>query len=157
MKTKHKIYLIEDDEVLGKVLKEELSEAGFTVEWFKDGQAGLSHVGKGQPDLVLLDVLMPKKNGFEVLEAIKDSSVSKGIPVVMLTMLGSDDDLKKGLTLGANDYIVKSQHAVGEIVDKVKEFFKSEQHPEARQKDPQAKAPTKADMEKRAQKIKKDE
>ena len=126
--------LIEDDDILGKVLKEELSEAGFGAVVGQGRRGGASHVRKDKPNLVLLDVLMPKMNGFEVLEELKESPATKDIPVVMLTMLGSDDDLKKGIALGANDYIVKSQHAVGEIVDKVKEFFKSEQHPEARQK-----------------------
>ena len=118
-----KILLIEDDAVLAKVLYEELSEANFEVFQAYDGETGLAMAHEKHPDLILLDIIMPKKNGFEVLEDLKKSQETKAIPVALLTMLGSDDDVKKGLRLGATDYIVKSQHALPEIVDKVKSFF----------------------------------
>ena len=127
-----KIVLIEDDEILAKVVYEELSDAGFDVFQTFDGQEGLEIVRNKKPDLVLLDLILPKKNGFDVLEELKKSPVTHNIPVIILTMLGRDDDIKKGLRLGANDYIVKSQHAIGEIVEKVKNFFGKEQHPEAK-------------------------
>ncbi|MFC1756763.1 response regulator transcription factor [Patescibacteria group bacterium] len=130
---KIKIALIEDDEVLSKVLNEELIDAGFEVHQAFDGEAGLELVQKETPDLALLDIMLPKMKGFDVLKEMKKSPGTKGIPVMILTMLGSDDDIKKGLQLGANDYIVKSQHAVGEIVDKVKDFFGQESRPEAKQ------------------------
>ena len=76
---------------------------------------------------------LPKKNGFDVLETLKKSTETKGIPVIVLTMLGSDEDIKKGIRLGANDYIVKSQHAVAEITERVKGFFAKESHPEGAQ------------------------
>jgi DNA-binding response OmpR family regulator len=120
---KIKILLAEDDEVLSKVVYEELTEAGFESFQAHDGEVGLQLAREKKPDLILLDVLMPKKNGFDVLEELKRSPDTKEIPVIMLTMLGSDDDIKKGIHLGANDYIVKSQHALPEIVEKVKEFF----------------------------------
>jgi len=126
--TRNKILLVEDDAVLAKVLYEELSDADFEVFQAYDGEVGLQLALEKNPDLVLLDVLLPKKNGFEVLEAMKQSPEAKRIPVIMLTMLGSDEDIKKGLQLGANDYIVKSQHALPEIVGKVKEFFVKEPH-----------------------------
>jgi CheY-like chemotaxis protein len=125
-----KIVLCEDDEVLSKVILEELKEAGFDVSYANNGVDGLKTIQSVKPSLVLLDVLMPQMDGFAVLEALKKSPDTMNIPVIMLTMLGSDDDIKKGLKLGANDYIVKSQHAVGEICDKVKEFFAGESHPE---------------------------
>ena len=133
---KLKIVLIEDDEILAKVVYEELSEADFDVLQAFDGQEGLELARSKKPDLVLLDLILPKKNGFEVLEELKKSPVTHNIPVIVLTMLGRDDDIKKGLRLGANDYIVKSQHAVGEIVEKVKNFFDKEQHPEAKKSQP---------------------
>lgn len=126
---KIKIAIVEDDEVLSKVIAEELGDAGFEVHRAKDGEAGLKLVKEKMPDAVLLDVLMPKMNGFQVLEALKQAPETKSIPVILLTMLGSDDDIKKGFQLGAKDYIVKSQHAVAEIVEKVKGFFSKEQHP----------------------------
>jgi len=130
---KTKILLIEDDEVLAKVIYEELNDAGFEVFQAYDGESGLNLARKKQPNLVLLDILLPQKSGFEVLDAIKKASETKEIPVIMLTMLGGDEDIKKGLQLGANDYIVKSQHAVVEIIEKVKNFFAKEQHPAASQ------------------------
>lgn len=120
---KSKILLIEDDAVLAKVVYEELSEANFEVFQAYDGETGLAMAREKHPDLILLDIIMPKKDGFEVLEDLKKSPETKTIPVALLTMLGSDDDVKKGLRLGATDYIVKSQHALPEIVDKVKSFF----------------------------------
>jgi DNA-binding response OmpR family regulator len=127
---RNKILLVEDDAVLAKVLYEELSDAEFEVFQAYDGEAGLRMAFEKMPGLILLDVLLPKKNGFEVLEAIKKSPEASRIPVIILTMLGSDEDIKKGLQLGANDYIVKSQHALPEIVEKVKEFFAKEPHGE---------------------------
>lgn len=130
---KTKIVLVEDDEILAKVLREELLEAGFKVMRAADGEAGLAAVRKEMPNLVLLDLVLPKKHGFEVLAELKQAPATRDIPVIILTMLGADEDLKKGLELGANDYIVKSQHAVGEIVEKVKYFFAQESHPEGKQ------------------------
>lgn len=127
---KLKIALVEDDEILSKVLMEELTECGFEVHQAYDGEKGIEVIKSIKPNLVLLDVVMPKKNGFDVLEILKKEMDLKTIPVIMLTMMGSDDDIKKGFQMGANDYIVKSQHAVGEIVEKVKNFFEKESHPE---------------------------
>ena len=134
---KQRIALVEDDEVLSKVISEELNDAGFDVEQAFDGQAGLELVQSKKPDLVLLDLLMPKMHGFEVLDQIKKKPETKTIPVIIMTMLGQDEDIKKGLKLGASDYIVKSQHAVGEIIDKVKDFFGLEQHPGGEEKSEQ--------------------
>ncbi len=128
-----KIVLIEDDKILSKVIYEELKEAGFVVHRAYDGIEGLKLVKSKKPDLVLLDLILPGKHGFNVLKELKASSETNGIPVIILTMLGSDDDIKKGLVLGANDYIVKSQHAVSEIIEKVRDFLGQEMRPEAKQ------------------------
>jgi len=129
---KLKIVLIEDDNILAKVIYEELEEAGFEVDRAYDGQEGLKLVRSKKPDLVLLDLILPQKHGFDVLEELKQSPATSDIPVIVLTMLGRDDDIKKGLKLGANDYIVKSQHAIAEIVDKVDKFFGKETRPKAK-------------------------
>lgn len=130
---KIKIILIEDDEILSKVIYEELQDAGFDVLQSFDGEEGLKLVMSKKPDLVLLDIVLPKKDGFEVLEELKKFPDTKDIPVIILTMIGGDEDIKRGLQLGANDYIVKSQHAIAEIIEKIKDFFGKEQHPEAKQ------------------------
>lgn len=124
-----KIALIEDDEILSKVLCADLTDAGFNVSQAFDGEEGLKLVKEKKPDLVLLDLILPKKHGFEVLEELKKSPDTNNIPVIILTLLGEDKDIKKGLQLGADDYFVKSSHAVAEIVEKIKNFFAAEQHP----------------------------
>lgn len=120
---KARIVLIEDDQILSKVINEELKDAGYDVDLAMDGESGLELVKNKKPDLVLLDLVLPKKHGFDVLEDMKKIHELQKIPVIILTMLGSDDDIKKGIKLGANDYIVKSQHAVSEIIEKVDDFL----------------------------------
>jgi len=120
---KGNIVLVEDDKILSKVVYEELSDAGFDVSNAYDGEEALKVIQSAKPDLILLDLVLPKKHGFDVLEQLKQSPDTKEIPVIIITMLGSDDDIKKGIQLGADDYIVKAQHAVAEIVEKVSEFF----------------------------------
>ena len=132
MGKKTKIVLIEDDQVLAKVLYNELSHAGFDVSQAFDGEEGLELVKFKRPNLVLLDLVLPKKHGFEVLEELKKSPDTRAIPVIILTLLGEDDDIKKGLRLGADDYIVKSDHPIGEIIEKVRDFFAKESHPQAK-------------------------
>ncbi len=128
-----KIVIVEDDEILSRVMTSEFTEAGFEVFQAFDGEAGLALIRDKKPGFILLDLILPKKHGFEVLAELKKSPDTKDIPVIILTMLNQDDDIKKGLQLGANDFIVKSQHAVAEIVEKVKNFFGKEAHPEANQ------------------------
>ncbi len=120
---KTKIVLIEDDEILAKVLRVELLDAGFEVVNAYDGEAGLALVRKEMPALVLLDLLLPAKNGLEVLAELKKAPGTRDITVIILTALSADGDVKKGLEIGANDYIVKSRHSVSEIIEKVKDSF----------------------------------
>lgn len=117
------ILYIEDDKFLSKVVKEELENDDFDVKVEFDGESGLKAAQSKKPDLILLDLLLPEKGGFEVLSELKESTLTKDIPVIILTSRGGDEDLKKGLSLGASDYIVKGQHAVGEIIEKVGNFF----------------------------------
>jgi len=129
---KQKIVLVEDDETLSEVLYSELTEAGFDVTPAFDGNEGLKQVREKKPNLVLLDIILPEKTGFEVLEELKKDPSTQKVPVIILSLLGEDDDIKKGLKLGADDYIVKSSHAIAEIVEKVKNFFAKESHPQAK-------------------------
>lgn len=120
---RRKILLIEDDEILSKVLTEELKDSDFEVYQAFDGEEGLKLTETKKPDLILLDLLMPKMHGFDVLRELKKSPETSTIPVIIITMLGRGEDVKKGLDLGADDYIVKSQHAVAEIIEKIKSFL----------------------------------
>jgi DNA-binding response OmpR family regulator len=117
------IVLIEDDEILSTVMYEELSRAGFRVYRAGDGESGLKLIVSKEPDLVLLDLELPKKSGFEVLAAVKGADATKKIPVVVMSVLESDEDVRKAMSLGAKDYFIKSQHPVGELIDMVKQGF----------------------------------
>ncbi|MBI5005153.1 MAG: response regulator [Candidatus Lloydbacteria bacterium] len=128
---KQKIIIIEDDEILSKALSTDLADAGFDVLPVFDGEAGLKLVRSEKADLVLLDLVLPKKHGLEILEEIKKMPDTRGIPVIILTFLGDDETIKKSLRLGAEDYLVKSSHALAEIVERVKNFFAQEGHPKA--------------------------
>ena len=128
---KQKIVLIEDDEILSKVLFSELDDAGFEILQAFDGETGLELVKTKKPDLVLLDLILPKKLGLVVLKELKDSPQTQSIPIVILSILGEDEDIKKALSLGANDYLVKSNHATAEIIEKIKNLLAKEQHPQA--------------------------
>jgi two-component system phosphate regulon response regulator PhoB len=120
------IVFIEDDETLGKVLTEELTDAGFRVVRAKDGEAGLALVRSARPNLVLLDVLMPKKQGFEVLQELKGASDTRYYPVFILTALGDEENLRRGLALGADGYSVKSAQSLETIVAGIKAFFEKQ-------------------------------
>ena len=118
-----KILVAEDEEVLLNVLKDRFEAEGWEVTTARDGEEAVESIKKTRPDLVLLDLLMPKKDGFEVLKEIRGDPEFKTLPIiVVLSNLGSDEDIKKALALGANDYFVKTQHPMSEIVEKAKKY-----------------------------------
>jgi len=118
-----KIIVIEDDPLLLKALNIELLSNNFEVLSAKDGEAGLQLIRKEKPDLVLLDLLLPKMHGFEVLKSLKSDENTKEIPVMILSNLGQDSDVKKGLDLGANDYYVKASTDLSELSEKINKLF----------------------------------
>jgi len=116
------ILLIEDDEMLAAMYQERLQEEGYQVTMAVDGEEALEKVVQ-KPDLVLLDIMLPKMNGFEVLKKLKENQTTRHIPVIILTNLGSkntNEDRNLALALGATDYLVKSFHLPNEVVDKIK-------------------------------------
>ena len=115
-----KVALIEDEKMLAEMYSSKLSKEGMTVVTAADGAAGLDVVKKEHPDIVLLDVIIPKIDGFAVLRELKSSPDTRTIPVMLLTNLGQEEDVKKGRELGADDYFVKSDHTPAEVVEKVK-------------------------------------
>ncbi len=118
-----KIIVLEDEQVLQKALSIELLGAGFEVLSALDGEAGLALVRKELPDLVLLDLTMPKMNGFDVLKNLKEDATTKSIPVIILSNLGQDEDKAKGLALGAKDYYVKSSTDLSLLTEKIKKII----------------------------------
>jgi DNA-binding response OmpR family regulator len=115
-----KILIVEDEQVLSKVLKEKFDKAGFETKVSGDGEAAILDSKSFLPEIIVLDLVLPKKSGFEVLKAVKADPETKMIPVIVVSNLGEDSDIKQALSLGAKDYFVKSQHPINEIVEKVK-------------------------------------
>lgn len=118
-----KIIIIEADEFLSDIYKTKFESEGFKVTAINDGAKGLKAIQVKKPDIVLLDVLLPKLDGFTILQTLKKDEATKGIPVVLLTSLGQKEDVKKGLEMGAADYLIKAHFKPSETVDKVKKIL----------------------------------
>jgi len=115
-----KILIVEDDKFLRELIAKKLSEEGFIVEEASDGEEGIRKIKEGRPDLILLDLILPNIDGFEVLEKIKEDLETKPIPVIILSNLGQKEDIERGLKLGAFDYLVKAHFTPGEVIEKVR-------------------------------------
>ena len=115
------ILLVEDDEFLAELYATKLNLEGFEVSLAVDGEKGVKMAKEVKPDLILLDIILPKMDGFEVLKTIKQDKDLKNIPVILLTNLSQKDEVKKGLDLGANDYLIKAHFMPSEVVKKIKQ------------------------------------
>ena len=118
-----KILIIEDDKFLLKLYSDKLIREGFSVSMAITGEEGLSKVVQEKPDLVLLDVILPQKNGFEILSALKLNPGLSHIPVVVLTNLGQESDIKTGMDLGAADYLVKTDFSITKLPEVVRKYL----------------------------------
>ena len=118
-----KILIIEDDEFFRELVAKKLSVSGFAVSESVDGKKGLERARDLKPDLILLDLLLPKMDGYEVLSLLKGDPKTAQIPVVILSNLSSTSDIEKGLKLGASDFLIKSQFASEEIIEKINTFL----------------------------------
>lgn len=116
-----RVLLVEDDTFLAGMYVTKLELEGFDVELATDGQTGWQMAQKSVPNIILLDVLIPKMDGFQVLTNIRADDTTKHIPVILLTNLGQKDDVAKGLDLGADDYLIKAHFMPSEVVDKIKQ------------------------------------
>lgn len=123
MTAKNKVLLVEDEEMLRTMYATKFEMAGFEILKAEDGAKGLELAKKEPPDIILLDIIMPKLDGFAVLKELRKEIKTKKIPVILLTNLAQDDDIKKGKELGANDYFVKANHTPAEVVEKVKNLL----------------------------------
>lgn len=115
-----RILLVEDDRALATVYKTRLELDGFDVREVNDGEQALTVALEYKPDLILLDVMMPKISGFDVLDILRNTPALAGIKVVMLTALSQQKDQDRAKDLGADDYLVKSQVVISDVVDRVK-------------------------------------
>lgn len=117
---KKKILLVEDDETLAMVYQQRLELEGFEVRHSTNGEQALSDAVEFKPDLVLLDVMMPKLNGFDVLDILRNSPQTRNTHIIMLTALSQPKDAERAKELGADDFLVKSQVVIGDVVARIK-------------------------------------
>jgi len=120
-----RILIIEDDQFLRDLLCMKLEKEGFHVSLAIDGPEGLDKVMEEKPDLVLLDIILPSMDGFELLKTIRNSERMDiaATPVILLTNLGQESDVEKGRTLKADDYLIKSNFTIDEIIEKIKKLL----------------------------------
>jgi len=119
-----KILIIEDDPFLSEMYSTKLIQEGFETEIAINGKQGMDKIKNIKPDLILLDIVLPKMDGFEILESVKKNSKLKNIPIVLLTNLGQKNEIEKGLSLGADEYIIKAHFTPTAVVTKIKEVLK---------------------------------
>ena len=115
--------IIEDDRFLAKMLGRMLESNNYQTELAVTGQEGLSKAAAGQADLILLDIMLPDVDGFDILSKIKNDAKTKNTPVVIISNLGQPEDIAQGKKLGAVDYLVKSDLSLDEVVEKVSQHL----------------------------------
>ncbi|MCH7551991.1 response regulator [Patescibacteria group bacterium] len=118
-----KILIIEDDKFLRELLVKKVGSEGYEVVVATDGEEGLKMAKEENPSLILLDLILPAMDGFEVLRRIKEAEETKHIPVIILSNLGQKEDIDKGVKLGAKDYMIKAHFTPGEIAKKIQEIL----------------------------------
>lgn len=114
--------IVEDDGFLLSMYSTKFQQEGFDILAAENGEKALK-IAQEKPDVILLDIILPKMDGFEVLKKLKEQKETVDIPVIMLTNLSQQEDTKKGLSLGAEDYFIKAHFMPSEIVDKVKKYL----------------------------------
>lgn len=119
-----KVLIIEDDKFLRDLMSQKLSHEGFSVKEAIDGEEGFKIALEDPPDLILLDLILPRIDGFSVLEKIKKESKLSHIPTVILSNLGQKEDVARAMSMGAEDFLIKSNFTLGEIVEKIKAILK---------------------------------
>jgi len=125
METKARnILLIEDDQFLSSLLKTKLEKLGYVVQAIYDGLSALDYLKDNKPDLILLDIILPGLSGFEVLKKIKDDAKTKPIPVIIISNLGQEEDVKIGKEMGAVEYFIKAKISIDDLVKKISEYIK---------------------------------
>lgn len=118
-----KILVVEDDKFLRELITQKLSREGYDVYEGVDGEDGVKKAKESKPDIILLDLILPGIDGFEVLAKIKEDSDLVNVPVVILSNLGQRDDVERGLKLGAVDFLIKAHFTPGEIIEKVQKIL----------------------------------
>jgi len=120
-----KILLVEDDAFLSSLLKNRLQKENLEVDYAADGEEAINFLKSNSPDLILLDIILPKKSGFEMMEEIKNNPQiqSKEIPIIIISNLGQPEDISRGQALGAIEYFIKAKTSIDELIEKIKGFL----------------------------------
>jgi len=118
------ILIVEDDKFLRELITQKLIKEGYEISEAIDGEEGIKKIKEEKPDLVLLDLILPGIDGFEVLSKMKEDPALAQIPVIILSNLGQKEDVERGLKLGAVDYLIKAHFTPGEIIEKIKNALK---------------------------------
>jgi len=118
------ILIIEDEPTLQKTMSVALTQEGYDVKNALDGEIGLKLAKELKPDLILLDLILPKVDGFEALEELKNNDLTKDIPIIVLTNLESTQEIERALVMGATTYLVKANYDLKDIIQKIKETLK---------------------------------
>lgn len=119
-KQHRRILLVEDDDALANVYANRLQVEGFDVRRVNNGEDALATALSYRPDLIVLDVMMPKVSGFDVLDILRNTPETANVKIIMLTALSQDSDKERAKSLGADDYLVKSQVVIADVVDRIK-------------------------------------
>ena len=119
-----KILLVEDDTFLSSLLKNRLQKEGFEIILVRDGGEALASLNNFAPDLILLDIILPKKSGFEVMEEVLKNPQLKNpkTPIIIISNLGQPEDIERGRRLGAIEYFIKAKISIDELTEKIKSF-----------------------------------
>jgi len=115
-----KILIVEDEEIIYRLLEKKLAGKGYEVSIAKDGVEGLEKMREVKPDLILLDIVMPRKGGFEVMEEMQRDETLKDIPVIVISNSGQPVELDKAKEMGARDWLIKTEFDPQEVIEKVK-------------------------------------
>jgi len=118
------ILIVEDDKFLRELIVQKLLKEGYDISEAIDGEEGIKKIKTEKPDLILLDLILPGIDGFEVLSRMKADEKLAKIPVIILSNLGQREEIERGLKLGANDYMIKAHFTPREIIDKIKTVLK---------------------------------
>lgn len=118
-----RVLVAEDDVFLSQLLSTSLERAGIKVLKAFDGEAALETIKKERPDLILLDIILPKKSGFEVAEEITSNPMLRSIPIIIISNLGQDSDVARGMALGVVEYLIKAKVSVDDLVTKVQDYL----------------------------------
>jgi DNA-binding response OmpR family regulator len=118
-----KILLVEDDDALASVYQTRLEAEGFNIRRVPNGEEALSAAIEYKPDLIVLDVMMPKISGFDVLDILRNTPETTNVRIIMLTALSQDADRERAQSLGVDDYLVKSQVVIADVVERIKQHL----------------------------------